>query len=285
VQSALGQTWANREILIVDDASQDHSWEILQSLAKNYSELRIFRHADNRGFPGALNTLVSEARGEFMAFFDDDDESVPDRLLRQRERIISYEAVHGPLSVFCYSNRNVVSIAGSHRFQRYGIGRVPPEPSGAIVADYVLGLSKGDRIHCWGMFGSCTLMARTSTFRQLGGFDLQFRRCAELDFAIRAAFNGAHFVSVNAPLITQYLTETQDKAGEVDLNYRLLLLKKYKRYLESRGAYSGAVANMHAWFHHTKGRPYYGRCWRALALMLFPWRISREWLSQRGARS
>ena len=45
-----------------------------------------------------------------------------------------------------------------------------------------------------GMHGACwgagTLMARTEAFRLLGGFDGRFRRCAELDLAVRAALEG-----------------------------------------------------------------------------------------------
>ena len=96
---------------------------------------------------------------------------------------------------------------------RVGIGRVPPAPSGPMVADYVLGLVKDDGRHSWGMLGSGTLMARTDALRDLGGFDARFRRCAERDLAVRAALEGAHFISVDAPLVTQYLTPTADKAG------------------------------------------------------------------------
>ena len=81
-------------------------------------------------------------------------------------------------------------------------------------------------------------MARTEAFRALGGFDDRFRRRAELDLAVRAAFAGAHFISVDAPLVTQYLTPTADKAGDAQLRYRLL------------------------------------RLWYLAALVCFPWRVS-----------
>jgi glycosyltransferase involved in cell wall biosynthesis len=278
VQSALAQRWLNREILVVDDGSKDNSWEILKALQMQYTEMRIIRHQCNCGFPKALNTLLSEARGEFVAFFDDDDESVPERIHRQYQRIVAYEAEHGTSSpIFCYSNRNVVNVnGGASNFQGLAIGRRAPEPSGSAVADYILGLSKGDRIHCWGIFGSGTLMARTKLFGRVGGFDERFRRCAELDFAVRAAFAGSHFISVDDPLITQYLTERLEKGGSIDLRYRLLLLKKHKTYLSSRRAYSGAIANVRAWSHHSRGRHWRGRFWRTLALLLFPLSTSLE---------
>jgi glycosyltransferase involved in cell wall biosynthesis len=272
---ALAQTWAPREILVVDDASADGGEQVLLELEKAHPEVRVVRHEVNRGFPSALNTLLAEARGTFIAFFDDDDESGPERLLRQYRRIVSYEARHPGAAVLCYSNRTVVlPDARRSEFQRLGIGRHPPEPSGPVVADYVLGLLKDDGRHCWGMFGSCTLMARTETFRRFGGFDPRFRRCAELDLAVRAAFDGAHFISVDAPLVTQYLTPTADKAGDAELRYRLLLVKKYNVYLRQKRAYGGAWCYMHARFYF--GRHWQWRLWYLLALLCFPRRVSWE---------
>lgn len=279
VESALMQIWPAREIIVVDDASADGGEQVLLELENAHPEVRVVRHEGNRGFPSALNTLLAEARGTFIAFFDDDDESGPDRLLQQYRRIVSYEARHPGAAVLCYSNRTVVlPDARRAEFERLGIGRHPPEPSGRAVADYVLGLLRDDGRHCWGMFGSCTLMARTETFRRFGGFDARFRRCAELDFAVRAALGGAHFISVDAPLVTQHLTPSADKAGKADLQYRLLLVEKHKSYLRQKRAYVGAWCYMHAQFH--SGRDWRWRLWYLAALALFPWRLSRERLRQ-----
>ena len=275
VESALAQTWRAREILIVDDGSTDSSVALLEELERTNDEIRLIRHEANRGFPGALNTLLAEAGGEFIAFFDDDDESVAVRLERQYRRIVEYETTHFGAAVLCYSNRKVVPpVDTGEEFERLGIGRRPTEPSGAIVADFLLGLIKNDGRHWWGMFGSGAMMARTETLRGFGGFDDRFRRCAELDLAVRAALNGAHFISVDAPLITQYLTPSADKTGNVGLRYRLLLVKKHKRYLKEKSAYVGAWCNMHARFYN--GRHWRWRLWYLAALACFPWRMSWE---------
>jgi glycosyltransferase involved in cell wall biosynthesis len=279
VESALRQTWPALEIIVVDDASADGGGEVLERLERAHPEVRVVRHEANRGFPSALNTLLTEAQGTFIAFFDDDDESVRNRLVQQYRRIINYEASHTGGTVLCYSNRTVVPPdARTAEFARLAIGRHPPEPSGPLVADYVLGLMKDDGRHCWGMFGSCTLMSRTETFRGLGGFDPRFRRCAELDLAVRAALAGAHFISVDAPLVTQHLTPSRDKAGKADLQYRLQLLEKHKPYLRQKRAYVGAWCYMHAQFH--SDRDWRWRLWYLAALACFPWRLSRERLTQ-----
>jgi len=274
---AFAQTWPNVEILVTDDCSTDGSWEILCELAAEFTNVRVIRTEQNGGVGAARARLVTEACGEFIAFFDDDDESVPERLEQQYRRIVDYETAHSGAAVFCYSNRHVIR-AGEvdPDFQHLGVGRVSPEPSGPVVADYFLGLIKDDGYHCWGMAGSCTLMSRAEDFRRFGGFDPQFRRCEEVDLGVRAALGGAHFISVDRPLITQYITESADKGSDAELRYRLLLLDKHKSYLKSRGAYLGAVVNMYAWFYHAYDRPWRGRICRAAAFVFFPWTLSWE---------
>jgi glycosyltransferase involved in cell wall biosynthesis len=277
VESALAQTWTAREIVVVDDGSADGSGTVVEAIGRTHDEIRLIRHGKNRGVAEARNSVLAHARGTFIAFFDDDDKSTPDRLEQQYRRIVEYEQHHLGALVFCYSNRLVVpSDERESAFEHHGIGHVPPEPSGSIVADYVLGLVKDDDTHSWGMLGTCTLMARTETIRALGGFDGRFRRRAELDLAVRAAFAGAHFISVDAPLVAQYLTPTADKAGDVRLRYRLLLVEKHRRYLKGEKAYLGAWCNMHAQFYLYRGRRWSWRLWYLAALILFPWDVSRE---------
>lgn len=274
VVSVLAQTWPEREILVVDDASTDSSKLILAELARAHPEIRVIWHEENRGFPGAANTLLAQACGKFIAFLGDDDESAPGRLEEQYRRIVEYEAAHPGASVLCYSDRDVVPVgAQGPAFQRHGIGRVPPEPVGSVVADYLLGLIKDDR-RSWGMVGSGTLMARTDALRRLGGFDGRFRRAADLDFAVRAARAGAHFIGVDAPLIVQHVTQTADKAGNTDLRYQLLLLDRNKAYLKERKSYLGAWCNVHAQFYN--GRHWRWRLWYVAALVCFPWSVSRQ---------
>lgn len=279
VDSALAQTWSPREIVVVDDASTDGSAALLRGFERAHDEIRVIRHDSNRGVAEARNTLLAHARGAVIAFFDDDDESSPERLERQYRRILEHESRESGAVVLCYSNRVVVRAGDCwSTSELFGIGRLDPAPSGPIVADHVLGLLKGDGCHSWGMLGSGTLMARTEVLRGLGGFDERFRRCAELDLAVRAAREGAYFVSVDAPLVRQYLTPSADKAGNADLRHRLELVKKHRGYLRGKRCYAGAWCNMHARFYN--GWHWSWRLWYVAALICFPWPVSRERLRQ-----
>lgn len=87
VDSVLGQTCGDFELIVVDDGSND---DTAQVLARYAAEPRLRYHRqENRGLPGARNTGVRISQSEFLAFLDADDQLVPDaleRMLREMER-------------------------------------------------------------------------------------------------------------------------------------------------------------------------------------------------------
>ncbi len=80
--SLLAQTFSDWELLTVDDGSTDESAQRLEAFAAMEPRLRVFRHAVNRGQATARNTALAAARGEWVAYLDQDDEFHPDHLAR-----------------------------------------------------------------------------------------------------------------------------------------------------------------------------------------------------------
>ncbi len=75
VQAARDQTYANTEILIVDNDSADDGWQEVQ---KEYPEVRVIRMHRNMGWPTAKNIASANVRGEFIYYLDDDLYLFPD---------------------------------------------------------------------------------------------------------------------------------------------------------------------------------------------------------------
>lgn len=60
------------EIVVVDDASTDRTWEILQLLTRRYPQLRVLRHEQNRKLGGSLRTLFAAATKDVVVYSDID---------------------------------------------------------------------------------------------------------------------------------------------------------------------------------------------------------------------
>lgn len=70
IRSAMAQTWANKEIILVDDGSTDNSLTIAKKFECNW--IKIF-HQQNKGASAARNYGIREAKGDYIQFLDADD--------------------------------------------------------------------------------------------------------------------------------------------------------------------------------------------------------------------
>lgn len=79
IKSVLAQTWKGEfELIIVSDGSNDNTEEIVQSFED--SRIRFLKHENIRGASAARNTGLRKAKGEYIAFLDDDDEWMSNKL-------------------------------------------------------------------------------------------------------------------------------------------------------------------------------------------------------------
>jgi len=85
LDSLLGQTYGELEILAIDDGSSDGTLGILEEFAARDERVRVLRNPENQGVIRTLNRGVAEARGEIIARMDADDVAAPARIERQVE--------------------------------------------------------------------------------------------------------------------------------------------------------------------------------------------------------
>lgn len=79
IQSVLGQTFSDLELIIIDDGSSDGTAAVIASFADS----RIaYHHQENAGAHVALNKGLSLARGDYLAILNSDDVWAPERLAR-----------------------------------------------------------------------------------------------------------------------------------------------------------------------------------------------------------
>jgi glycosyltransferase involved in cell wall biosynthesis len=86
IESVLGQSYFNWELLLVDDGSSDASTEIARRCAEQHApRVRYLEHPGhmNRGMSASRNLGIQQANGEFIALLDADDVWLPNKLERQ----------------------------------------------------------------------------------------------------------------------------------------------------------------------------------------------------------
>lgn len=88
ITSLMRQSWRNLEVIVVDDASTDNTWQVLSRLQATSPRLKTLRLNTNLGTYFAKNYGVQQAKGQFIFFQDSDDLSHPDRIAVCMRRLI-----------------------------------------------------------------------------------------------------------------------------------------------------------------------------------------------------
>lgn len=83
IDSVLSQTYENWELLITDDCSTDNSVEIVKRYCKMDSRIDLLVSKQNQGIAKTRNLSIERAKGHFIAFLDNDDLWLPNKLEKQ----------------------------------------------------------------------------------------------------------------------------------------------------------------------------------------------------------
>ena len=126
IQSVLDQTYTEVEVLVADDCSTDRTREVVRGFAD--SRVRLFEHGANRGPDAARFTALRASAGEIIAFLDQDDLFLPEKLAAH----VQYLEAH-PETGLTYNPFFVTTAPGL----RVQVISRPPTP--LTLADLVLG--------------------------------------------------------------------------------------------------------------------------------------------------
>jgi len=95
LQSALNQTFASIEYVLVDDRGTDNSMEIVNaiiSIHKRKNDIKVIQHDNNKGLSAARNTGMKHAQGKYLFFLDSDDEISIDCIQKHYDAIVRIDA-------------------------------------------------------------------------------------------------------------------------------------------------------------------------------------------------
>ena len=165
IESALSQTYKDYEIIIVDDGSTDDTKEALKFFD---GKIRYF-YQENQGISAAKNRGVNESVGEFIAFVDDDDIWLPEKLDEQMQFIER----HPQLAFVC---SEVITIDEHGNFLAHW-----RKPKDQKISDNFENLYDGNFIHV------PTVLLRKKCFIEIGGFDEKLMTTEDYDLWLRLA--------------------------------------------------------------------------------------------------
>jgi glycosyltransferase involved in cell wall biosynthesis len=285
IESAQKQDWEYLEIVIIDDASTDHSKDVIGQKIATDPRCRLISQPYNQGVAMARNKILEAARGDFIAFFDDDDQSHPQRVSMQYKKIHEIEFQSGHFAVACYTGvRRHYPNGYTPEFRAIGSQGAPV--SGKDLIAYQLHLPTRSKIKTF--WGSGTpalcLMIRTKVLQEIGGFDPALHRYEDAEMAIRLALHSGIFVGCPDYLVDQYPTGGSDKAPKKTLESELYILKKYKAILVAEKQYQFAQLWAYMRYH------YYRRAWFQLTIIivlmgcLHPWKAWERFIRVGPAR-
>ncbi|XJZ28217.1 glycosyltransferase [Bacillota bacterium Lsc_1132] len=161
VKSALGQTYQNIEVIVVDDGSTKH-----QDLLNPYlSQIRYFKKS-NGGTASALNDGIRNATGEYFCWLSSDDRFFPEKIEKQLAFMEQRNAAAS------YSAFTIISAQG----------KIISEPIGHTFRNK-LSFLKRMRGGC--PINGCTVMLKISVFAKLGYFDERLPFTHDYDFWLR----------------------------------------------------------------------------------------------------
>ena len=252
VDSALGQTWENKEVVVVDDASTDGTREILEGYG---NRIRLICRDSNSGMcPVTRNQALKAAQGEYVAFLDSDDVWCPEKLARQVEFMEAHPDI--PL---CHTMCNVIDGESRVVGVRQGLETIPKT---GWVFERLLD-------HCW--ITISTVMARKSLFDEIGLFNTgePYGKLGEdHEFFLRVAKK--HPIGLVEEILAGFRKAGQGiTANNWKANPEPVPL--FQALMERRDLWGGVVprrrmvkaladkCNENAWFYRNRGEP--GRAW------------------------
>jgi len=220
VHSALNQTYAAIEVVVVDDASADDTYELVKAIED--PRIKLSRNLLNLGLAGNWNHSIEIAQGDFIKLMGADDVLEPTAIEKELQALLD-----NPAAVLAESNSKVVNADGRHHgtFRRYWRKGLVPGRRVAIDCTRTVDL-----------FGSPVAnLIRASVLEKVGGFDPTFVYITDYDLFMSIACQGDIFIigeSLNQFRVRKGANTSKVMGGGEEAAY----LAEHRRMLEKHRA-------------------------------------------------
>ena len=223
VESALAQTWPEREIIVVDDGSTNESLAVLKEFG---GAIRIVS-GTNRGVNSARNTILEMAHGEWVQYIDADDYLRPEKIaaqLREAAPLDRADVIYSPVLIECWRDGAPMPLE--------------EEPINPALDVY-------SQFFTWQLPQTSGALWRKTVLESIGGWDAKSRAamCDEHDCYLRALRQSARFIfAPTANAVYRIWSEnTRCRANAAPIiASRTALCESLRAWLRERGLWTDA---------------------------------------------
>jgi glycosyltransferase involved in cell wall biosynthesis len=180
IDSALGQTYPNLEVLVVNDGSDDHGASA--AIARSYAGRIRYFEKDNGGVATALNLGIAEMRGEYFSWLSHDDVYKPEKVATQIQLLEELEN----RDVVLYSDYDLID-------ERSRLLRTVRLDHDMLAAKPLYSVLRGS-IH------GCSTLVPRAAFERFGTFDPTLPTTQDYALWFKMA-RGLPFVHIPEPLV------------------------------------------------------------------------------------
>lgn len=208
IESALNQTYPNIEVVVVNDASTDNTLEVLKEIKDK--RLKIFNHEINKERSISRNDAMKFAKGEYLAFLDDDDEWLKDKITKQLEYLKTKNPTEWK------------AVLSSHEIE--GRKVIHKEEGNITENIFMMQTSLGA--------GSCLLIHR-DVLNKIGYFNEKYSRHEDLEFVLR--YLKQYKLATMQDILTIVHGHSGVPTGDVMVEVKESFLNEFKKEINALG--------------------------------------------------
>lgn len=198
IGSVLAQTYRDLELIVADDGSTDGTKKVVEEFCKKDARVS-YHYEENSGGPARpKNLAIQYAKGEYLAYLDQDDEWLPEKLEKQ---LALFETDGAGSSA---TSGGELGLVGCDAFLAHGDGKVfgryktPTVLASTAPAPFPTLLDR-NYIH-----SNSSVLIRREVIERVGARDEELKYAEDWDMWIRIATAGYRFAFVREPLFKYY---------------------------------------------------------------------------------
>lgn len=222
IQTALGQSYEDLDVVVVDDGSEKRYAEKI--VAEYPDTVSCVRHDENQGLSAARNTGVTASTGKYVAFLDDDDRWHREKIRRQ---VIAIERDPEAAIATCL----VAAITPDNEVVHCEFGAPSGDCSAAMLRGNKIGTPS-------------RVLIRRSSFDAIGGFDESLPTKQDWDFYLRMCQHW-RVAAVEDHLCFRTVHESMSSAPIASDRDNMAILEKHEGTIREAGEWTTANAEIH----------------------------------------